>query len=244
MKEREIFSGLRTLSPIIIRLDGRAFHQFLSRQSLQKPFDSRFADAMVQVCTALMTESGLSPVLAYTFSDEISLYLTELPFEGRIEKLTSVIASFASSALTIAMNASTPISFDARVIPVEAGMVTRYLSWRQKEAWRNHMNGYSQMLLQKEGLSPVHAQRLLNGVGAGGLHEISFQRGVNLAQTPAWERRGIMVYHTRVMKEGYNPITREKTLTSRRVITIDRDLPLFSAPEGQEFIETILHPPG
>jgi tRNA(His) 5'-end guanylyltransferase len=242
VKEREIFAGIRTLAPVIIRLDGRAFHQFLSSLSLQKPFDERFADAMVSVCKSLLTDSGLSPVFAYTFSDEISLYLTELPFEGRVEKLTSVIASFASSALTIAMQVTTPVSFDARVIPVEAGMVSGYLSWRQKEAWRNHMNGYSQMLIQKEGLSPVHTQRKLNGIGAGGLHEICFQRGINLAQTPAWERRGIMVYHTRVMKEGYNPITRQKTETSRRVVFVDRDLPVFSKPEGILFINSILSP--
>lgn len=242
MKEREIYAGVRTLAPIIIRLDGRAFHQFLSTQALQKPFDAGFADAMVSVCKALLTESGLSPVFAYTFSDEISIYLIELPFEGRVEKLASVIASFASSALTIAMKVSSPIAFDARIIPMEPGLVTGYLSWRQKEAWRNHMNGYSQHLLQKEGLSPVHTQRQLNGVGASELHELCFQRGVNLALTPAWERRGIMLYHTRVMREGYNPITKEKTQTSRRIVSIDRDLPVFSKPEGEELIKSLLHP--
>jgi len=198
---------------------------------------------MASVCISFLTESGFSPAFAYTFSDEISIYLTELPFEGRVEKLTSVMASFASSALTIVMNLKTPIAFDARIIPIEPGLVASYLAWRQKEAWRNHMNGYSQALLQKDGLSRTITQRFLNGHGAGKLHEICFQKGVNLAQTPAWERRGIMAYHTRIIKEGYNPVTKEKTWTSRRKVIADRDLPLFHTPEGKDFVGTIIgHP--
>lgn len=239
MKEREIYAGIRTLAPAIIRLDGRAFHQFLSGKSLKRPFDENFAEAMVHVCSSLLTGSGFSPVFAYTFSDEISLYLTELPFEGRVEKLASVIASYTSSALAIEMQLTTPVAFDARIIPMEPRLVTDYLSWRQKEAWRNHMNGYSQVLLIRDGMTPVLAQRKLNGIGAAKLHELCFQYGVNLAHTPAWERRGMMVYHTCVKKEGYNPVTQEKTETMRRKVFIDRDLPLFSSEEGRSFIERI-----
>ena len=241
MKEREIYNGIRALPPVIIRLDGRAFHKFLANQSLKKPFDKEFADAMVSVCSAFFTTSGFSPLLAYTFSDEISLYLRELPFEGRVEKMASVIASFASSALTITMNLSTPIAFDARIIPIEPGLVSEYLSWRQKEAWRNHMNGYSQALLIQDGLRPEVAQRRLDGVSAGKLHELCFQHGINLAFTPAWERRGIMVYKKKTEKEGVNPITGEKTRAIRNVVIEDRDLPLFSKPEGTDLLDSILN---
>jgi len=240
MKEREIYTGIKALAPVIVRLDGRAFHQFLAHQSLKRPFDEGFSQAMVHVCSSLMSESGLAPLFAYTFSDEISLYLDELPFEGRVEKLTSVIASMASSSLTLAMKPTSPISFDARIIPVEKGMVADYLNWRQKEAWRNHINGYSQVLLQKDGLSRTEVQRQLNGVSARVLHEICFEHGVNLAQTPAWERRGIMVYYTQYTKEGYNPVTKEKTEAIRRRVYVDRDLPIFSSEEGQAFVEKIL----
>ncbi|MDD1728130.1 MAG: tRNA 5'-guanylyltransferase [Methanospirillum sp.] len=239
MKEREIYTGIKTLAPVIIRLDGRSFHQFLGQLSLKRPFDEDFSQAMVQVCSLLLTESGLSPLFAYTFSDEISLYLDELPFEGRVEKLTSVIASFAASALTIVMKVSSPISFDARIIPVEQEMVATYLTWRQKEAWRNHVNGYSQTILMQDGLDRVEVQRRLNGIGSRQLHEICFQHGVNLAHTPAWERRGIMVYHTHITKPGFNPITKEKTEAIRRKLHVDRDLPLFSSEEGRIFVDRI-----
>jgi tRNA(His) 5'-end guanylyltransferase len=39
MKEREIYADLRTLSPIIVRLDGRAFHQVTRNLSFIEPFD-------------------------------------------------------------------------------------------------------------------------------------------------------------------------------------------------------------
>lgn len=242
MKEREIYAGIRTLPPVMIRLDGRAFHSVLATLSLKKPYDTVFADAMVNVCSSFFINSGIAPLLAYTFSDEISLYLRELPFEGRIEKLASVLASFTSSALTIAMHLTQPVAFDARIIPVEHQRVPAYLDWRQKEAWRNHMNGYSQSVLIRDGLSPEIAQRRLNGLRAGELHEICFSHGINLATTPAWERRGIMVYKRKTEKEGKNPVTGEKTLAIRHVVEVNRDLPLFSGPEGEDLVWQILNP--
>lgn len=241
MKEREIYSDIRAPPPVIIRLDGRAFHQILSRIPLKRPYDDDFAVAMVEVCRALLTESGFSPVFLYTFSDEISLYLEEIPFDGRVEKLTSVFASYAASAFSMAMSMKTPVAFDARVIPVHSSHIIPYLIWRQDEAWRNHMNAYSQaLLIQKGGMSPVVAQRTLNGLGTGKLHEICFQHGVNLAQTPVWQRRGIMLYNTAFTKEGYNPMTGEKTEARRRRVFINRDLPLFSSDEGREFMEKVI----
>ena len=47
---------------------------------------------MVNACRALVADSGLAPVFVHTFSDEISLYLTGLPFSGRVEKIDSVAA--------------------------------------------------------------------------------------------------------------------------------------------------------
>ncbi len=240
VKDREIYAGIRAVPPVIIRLDGRAFHSFLADLSLKRPYDERFAAAMVSVCTAFFYHSGLSPLLAYTFSDEISMYLRELPFEGRVEKMVSVVASFASSSLTIAMDLDLPVAFDARIIPVEPSHLPSYLAWRQKEAWRNHINGYSQALLLQEGLRPVDVQRRLNGLGAGELHEICFQHGVNLAGTPAWERRGIMVYKQKREREGRNPVTGETTRVIRNMVVEDRDLPLFSRPDGEAFISGLI----
>jgi len=240
MKEREIYADLRTLSPLIIRLDGRAFHQVTRSYSFSEPFDEVFAEAMADVTKALIRDAGFAPVFGYTFSDEISLYFTECPFQGRVEKIDSVLASYASSAFTIRLQLTEPVAFDARIIPVSPDHVLPYLSWRQQEAWRNHMNGWSQKLLKDEGFTSQEAASMLHAMKAAELHEFCFQRGVNLALTPAWQRRGILVYRNVVQKEGYNPKKDEKTITTRRVLVIDKDIPLFGKPEGNLLIEQLM----
>ena len=240
MENREIFSTITAIPPVFVRLDGRAFHGLAEKLSLKKPFDERFKDAMVQVCTALIAESGLNPEFAFTFSDEISLYFVKLPFNGRVEKIDSVTASFASSALTFALGMSYPLSFDARVIPSTPEFAIGYLASRQNEAWRNHLNGYCQQALIEEGMSAKKAAEQLKGLPAKDLHEMMHVRGFNLATTPAWQRRGVLVYKKITLKEGFNPVTKEHVVAERSAVTVDQDLPLFTTPEGQAFMRSLV----
>jgi tRNA(His) guanylyltransferase len=240
MENREIFSTITTIPPVFIRLDGRTFHRLAENLSLKKPFDDRFSDAMVRVCVALIADSGLCPELAFTFSDEISLYFTRLPFSGRVEKMDSVAASFAASALTNALGGTTVLSFDARVIPATPEYAMEYLANRQNEAWRNHINGYCQQALIEEGISAKKAAARLKGIPAKDLHEMMHVRGVNLAMTPAWQRRGILVYKKNTEKEGYNPITQQHVLAERSAVTVEMDLPLFTSEEGKEFLRKLV----
>ena len=240
MENREIFSTITAIPPVFVRLDGRAFHRLAENLDLKKPFDDRFSDAMVQVCVALIADSGLCPELAFTFSDEISLYFTKLPFSGRVEKIDSVAASFAASALTNALGGTILLSFDARVIPATPEYAMEYLANRQNEAWRNHINGYCQQALIEEGISAKKAAARLKGIPARELHEMMHVRGVNLAMTLAWQRRGILVYKKITEKEGFNPITQEHVLAERSAVTVERDLTLFTSPEGQSFLKKLL----
>ncbi len=66
------------------------------------------------------------------------------------------------------------------------------------------------------------------------------QRGFNLATTPAWQRRGVLVYKKLTEKEGFNPITQEHVVAERSAVTIERDLPLFTTPEGKEFLGKLI----
>jgi tRNA(His) 5'-end guanylyltransferase len=242
MQEREIFGNLAIVPPIFVRLDGRSFHRLARRLSLERPFDEGFSRAMAGVSSRLLSESGLSPLFAFTFSDEISLFFPALPFRGRVEKIDSVLASFAASCLTIALSTDHPIAFDARVIVASTGYAREYLVGRQREAWRNHLNAYCQEALLREGMKPSEVARRLSGMQSEELHEFMFSRGVNLAKTPAWQRRGVLVYRRREERPGYDPSTGESVEAVRRVITVDRDLPLFSGPEGQAYLDGILGP--
>ena len=240
MEKREIFSAITAIPPLIVRIDGRAFHRLARALSLKKPFDERFSNAMVQVCIALVADSGLNPEFAYTFSDEISLYFIKLPFNGRVEKIDSVTASFAASSLTLSLGGTYPLSFDARVIPATPGFAVEYLASRQNEAWRNHLNGYCQQALIEEGMSAKKAAEQLKGLPAKDLHEMMHVRDFNLATTPAWQRRGVLVYKKITQKEGFNPITEEHVVAERSAVTVDQDLPLFTTPEGQAFLRSLV----
>ncbi|NMB78711.1 MAG: tRNA 5'-guanylyltransferase [Methanomicrobiales archaeon] len=243
MENREIFSTITALPPVFVRLDGRAFHRLTECLGLEKPFDEFFHKGMVTACTSLIAESGLNPDLAFTFSDEISLYFSKLPFSGRVEKIDSVAASFAASALTLAFGGTTLLSFDSRVIPATPEFAVEYLTGRQSEAWRNHINAYCQQALIEEGMDSRKAAEQLKGLTGKDLHDMMHIRGFNLAETPAWQRRGTLVYKKLTEKEGFNPVTQEKVMTERSAVTVETDLPLFTKPDGQEFLKRVLSGP-
>jgi tRNA(His) 5'-end guanylyltransferase len=239
MKGREIFSNLISAPPIFIRIDGRSFHSLADGLALEKPFDEKFASAMVRVATRLLTESGLSPDLAFTFSDEINLYFTHLPFRGRVEKMDSVVASFAASALTLELTSQSPLSFDARVIQVSAPLATEYLINRQGEAWRNHINAYCQQALIGEGMSTQEAARALLNQPSRTLHDMMYRRGVNLGMTPTWQRRGILVFRKVEKRDSFDPRTSEPVEVFRSTVSANWELPLFSSPEGRTLLSSL-----
>lgn len=158
--DREIFSNLTIFPPRFCPARRSRFHRLARALHLKKPFDPpAFNESMRSVCRYFLTGSGLSPpAFAYTFSDEISLYFSTLPFSGRVEKLDSVTAAVAASKLTIELGCTEPLAFDARTIPPAAGgFAVEYLVSRQNEAWRNHVNAYCQSALVDEGMTSRQA---------------------------------------------------------------------------------------
>lgn len=88
--------------PVIIRLDGKAFHTFT--RGLQKPFDKTLMTAM-QKTMQYLCENVQNCVFGYTQSDEITLVLTDYKtintdawFGNGIQKMVSVAASMATLA--------------------------------------------------------------------------------------------------------------------------------------------------
>lgn len=86
--------------PVIIRVDGRAFHTFT--KGFQKPFDDVFARAMRETALILCKEiSGAK--MAYVQSDEISVLVTNNDtidtqpwFDNNLQKLVSLSSSIAT----------------------------------------------------------------------------------------------------------------------------------------------------
>lgn len=88
--------------PVIIRLDGKAFHSFT--KGLKKPYDKIFHKAM-NATMKYLCENIQGCKLGYTQSDEITLLLTDYDtlttdgwFDYAVQKICSVSASMATMA--------------------------------------------------------------------------------------------------------------------------------------------------
>ena len=89
-------------TPVIIRIDGKAFHSFT--RGFQKPFDEVLIKAM-QETTKYLCENIQGCVLGYTQSDEITLVLVDYQrlntsawFDYEVQKMCSIAASMATMA--------------------------------------------------------------------------------------------------------------------------------------------------
>ena len=89
-------------TPVIIRIDGKAFHTFT--RGFHKPFDEVLIKTM-QETTKYLCENIQGCVLGYTQSDEISLVLIDYKnlnssawFDYEVQKMCSIAASMATMA--------------------------------------------------------------------------------------------------------------------------------------------------
>lgn len=156
---------LITRIPVILRIDGKAFHTFT--RGFKRPFDDILIKTMQE--TALyLCESIQGAVFAYTQSDEISILLIDYAnidtspwFDYRSQKMCSISASMATmqfnkrfrANIGLAINdsddkyiekmnnaAENGALFDARCFNIPKEDVTNYFYWRQLDASRNSVN--------------------------------------------------------------------------------------------------------
>lgn len=107
MKRYEAVSQLALTSqmPLIVRVDGRAFHSLT--RDCHRPFDSKLIDCTASTAVRLCQEID-GAQLAYIQSDEISILVVDYAtldgepwFGGNVQTVVSV----AASAATVAFNA-------------------------------------------------------------------------------------------------------------------------------------------
>ncbi|AKB19310.1 MULTISPECIES: tRNA(His) guanylyltransferase Thg1 family protein [unclassified Methanosarcina] len=241
MKTREIYAEMRCIPPVVLRADGRNFKNTLSGLGFEKPYDKTFARAMADTAELFIKKSGLSPLFAYTFSDEISFLFTDLPFDGRVEKIDTVVASFLGSALTIKLRLEEPIAFDSRLVALQKEEIPEYFHWRQLEAWRNFVAAWGYYTLRNKGAGKNEAAKCLRGKKEWEIHEMLFERGINLAALPAWQRRGIIISKEEWEIQGFNPESGKEEKSLRRKITQNWEIPKFKSEEGIPFLEKLIN---
>ncbi len=235
LKEYEQFSQLKTIPniPLILRIDGRYFSKYTKKLHMKKPFDTRLRDIFIEVSKDLINE--FNPKYIYTFSDEINILLEQVPFKGRVEKIDSVFSSYVTGSFMkhlflnknkfdIDISELNSVSFDCRIITTNN--LKEYFKWRQDESWRNCLNSYAQSILNKENSSRQTA-KILYKLNKSEIHDLLYENGINISQVPTWQKRGVAVYKIKEEKEGYNPKLKEKNISIRNKIYVDKELNLL-----------------
>lgn len=173
--------------PVIVRVDGKAFHSYL--KGSEKPFDMKFIDQMASTAKTLC-EQMQGAVLAYHQSDEISILLqdwesvhTEPWFGGELQKITSISASIASVSLQRLRNGS-PL-FDARAFVLPSMLeVANYLIWRQRDAIRNSVSMAAHAHFSHKSLQGVTSDQMQE--------KLWDDKGINWAAFPDECKRGTL----------------------------------------------------
>jgi tRNA(His) guanylyltransferase len=177
--------------PVLARLDGKAFHSWT--RGLNRPYDERLQTLFDETTRFLVEESNA--VVGYTQSDEITLVLSnggrpesQIFFDGRAAKLTSVLASMATAFYNARVPEVLPeragrlAYFDARVwnVPSETEAVN-CLVWRELDATRNSISMAAQSL---------YSPKQLHGKNTSEMQEMLFQKGINWNFYPSRFKRG------------------------------------------------------
>jgi len=171
--------------PVIVRLDGKAFHT-LTRNI--EPFDDKIQTAM-NATSLKLCEEMQNAVFAYSQSDEISILMhpykkleSEPWFGNDLAKIVSITAAIAST--TFSQVYSKIAYFDSRVFVLPEADVCNYFVWRQKDWIRNSV----QMLARS-----LYSHNQLLNKNTEELHELIFMAGKNWADLPLHNKNGIMI---------------------------------------------------
>lgn len=134
--------------PVIMRLDGKAFHTFT--KGCKKPFDDKIIETM-QFTTETLMRKIQGAKIAYVQSDEISILISDYDaletcgwYDYNVQKMTSVSAAIASVTFTLNYpDIETHLCdvdhayFDSRVFNIPKEDVVNYFRWRYQDWVRN-----------------------------------------------------------------------------------------------------------
>ena len=244
MKQYEALVGAQVdvSKPVVIRLDGHCFRTYT--RGFNRPFDERIHRAMVG--TAMDLLERFHACTAYTESDEISLIFpphtdevpSAMPFNGRVQKVASVTAGYASARFNARMLRETfgpseavlrerceqsEAHFDSRVFNVPSvEALIRYLRWRAvHDCRRNSISMLAQAHFAHETLNGESASKCLARLEAV---------GVRWEATPAHFRQGTFVKKETYYKLGHDPRRPGEPVRAQRTRVRTRSLSLTELP--------------
>jgi tRNA(His) 5'-end guanylyltransferase len=231
--------------PVIVRVDGRAFHTYT--RGSERPFDSGLMEAMNKVAIRLCEEMA-NAVLAYVQSDEISVLLVDYKnpdtqpwFGGVLQKMCSIAASTAAVTMTLespkwhprcldTMMAYGPqgCDFDARAFVLPREEVCNYFIWRQQDWTRNSI----QMLARS-----LYSHKELDGKDQAAMHEMCFQKGENWAHLSNELKNGRCIVRKPEAFDIPAGPNKGQVITRHRW-AVDHEMPILTRDRG--YIEGLL----
>ena len=215
--------------PIMLRLDGKAFHTFT--KGLKRPYDERLTNLMIDTTKYLVEKTNA--VVGYTQSDEISLCLytadpnTELFYNGRTQKLCSVVTSMATRYFNKNLPKALPekvdadADFDCRVWNVPTLMeAANVFVWRELDATKNAISMAAQHYFSHKELQNKHG---------GEMQEMLFSvHGINFDTYPSFFKRGSYIRRVKKMTkfsvEEINDLPAKHAARSNPDLVIERSV--------------------
>lgn len=251
-------------TPVIIRLDGKAFHTFT--KGLMKPYDELFHDTM-NATMKYLCENIQGCKVGYTQSDEITLLLTDYDtldtsawFDYNVQKICSVSASMATMAFNKCLRELTEnyLRSDAwvnhyweedvaayadtlkRAIDKGAMFDSRCFNIPKEEAtncfiWRQQ--DATRNAIQMLGQCNFSHKELQNKSCNDIQDMLMTQKGINFNDMPTEFKRGVCC-----VKETYYPEAMPgyenceiDTSTARTRWVLDKEIPIFT--QDRDYVE-------
>jgi len=229
--------SLMRRTPVIIRIDGKAFHTFtkclpLYDESMKVgPYSEKMYTVMAATSRVLFDKIQ-NAQFVYSQSDEISILLkdwdtheTQQWFDGNLQKLTSVSSSIATAAFNFLFSTIREPNwvgdlayFDARAFNVPESEVVNYFIWRQQDASRNSIQMFGRHYFSHKQMHGRNVSQIQDMLMA--------EHQFNWNDAPTWMKRGFAVYR--------NPNSFDSSSPS----VVDSEIPLFT--QDREFISKYL----
>lgn len=250
--------------PVIIRIDGKAFHTFT--RGFDKPFDAILMNSMWST-TKYLCENVQNCVLGYTQSDEISLLLIDYKtigtaawFDNEVQKMCSISASLATYQFNKVFHDAAVGFLIGNNQRVKDGTNTykddRYADSLVTAMGRGGMFDSRCFNIPKEEVTNYFYWRQLdatrNSIESVGQHYFSHkelqnkncnqiqdmlheQKNINWNDYPVPEKRGVCCIKTK------STMMDEKgNITERSKWIVDKDIPIFVA-EGRDYIDKLVN---
>ena len=207
------------IQPFIVRVDGRSFSK--KTRKLTIPFDENFSNIMVETSKDLLKE--FSPDTVITHSDEISLFFYPRDtdgfqplFNGKIQKIVSVISSYTSVRFNFHLSQVKDINlengtchFDGRVFNVPNNVeMCNYFLWRMsRDCIRNSVSSLARSMMSAKDMHKKNT---------GDLKDMIKEQGNDWDKLPELFKYGCVV--KRMYYLGPNDSIRTKIFTESKHI--------------------------